>query len=85
MKQRPLVVESGPGVAQAFGKPSNCGRLSVISNHGAFEPTKMCIARRVVHECPHGDVDVLPLSYDRIEERSASTTVSIVTTVVAVS
>ena len=27
---------------------SNCGRLSVISNHSAFEPTNMCFVGRMV-------------------------------------
>lgn len=30
------------------GNPSNCGSPSVIGNHGAFDPTKMCMPGRLV-------------------------------------
>ncbi len=30
------------------GSPSNCGSWSVISNHGALDPTKMCIVGLIV-------------------------------------
>src|SRR6266516_7822519 len=38
-----------PGPADGyFAYSSNCGRSSVISNHAALEPTKMCLVGRTV-------------------------------------
>jgi hypothetical protein len=39
--------EIGIGGRSAAQYSSDCGRLSVISNHGAFDPTKMCSPGRI--------------------------------------
>src|SRR5262245_48878483 len=44
---RPLPERRERADGQAVACSSNCGSSSVISNHGAFEPTKMCFVGRI--------------------------------------
>ena len=49
---------------------SYCGISSVIVNHGALDPTKMCAAGRIVNERPQRHVDERAVAHDRVKERA---------------
>ena len=65
---------------------SACGRSSVISNHGAFEPTKMWSVGRMLGSSssePDRDVHVLAVADDRVEKGAADAAARVVLPVVA--
>ena len=60
---------------------SCCGKSSVMVNHGALEPTKMCAVGRMEGgstSMPQRDVNVSALADDRIQERAALPAMNVV-------